>query len=76
MASTPSYVRALLTLLKLQRTRTLATVTDAPLDRKVEMTNWEKVSQATRGVTNGSSPPTPRTLADGLGRVTTLITSQ
>jgi hypothetical protein len=23
--------------------RTLATVSDAPLDKKVEMTNWEKV---------------------------------
>ena len=28
---------------QLARSRTMATVTDAPLDKKVEMTNWEKV---------------------------------
>lgn len=30
--------------LQLSRTRAYATVSDAPLDKKVEMTNWEKVS--------------------------------
>ena len=32
-----------LTIRKSVKVRTLATVTDAPLDKKVEMTNWEKV---------------------------------
>ena len=30
-------------LLQLSRSRTMATVTDDPLSRKVEMTNWEQV---------------------------------
>ena len=30
-------------LLQLSRPRTMATVTDDPLDKKVEMTNWEQV---------------------------------
>lgn len=29
---------------KIPHTRALATVRDAPLDKKVEMCNWEKVS--------------------------------
>lgn len=35
---------AYLSFRQLSRIRTFATVTDAPLDKKVEMTNWEKVS--------------------------------
>jgi len=31
-------------ILQLLGSRNLATVADAPLDKKVEMTNWEKVS--------------------------------
>ena len=37
------YVRADSTPTQLSRSRTLATVSDDPLDKKVEMTNWEKV---------------------------------
>jgi hypothetical protein len=37
---------------QLTRSRTFATVTDAPLDKKVEMTNWEKVC-----FYNGKHPP-------------------
>ena len=33
-----------LALIQLSRSRTLATVSDDPLDKKVEMTNWEKVN--------------------------------
>jgi hypothetical protein len=31
--------------LQVRPTRALATVSDAPLDKKVEMTNWEKVHE-------------------------------
>ena len=34
----------LILLLQLARPRAMATVTDDPLSRKVEMTNWEKVN--------------------------------
>ncbi|KAL9623837.1 MAG: hypothetical protein Q9160_001828 [Pyrenula sp. 1 TL-2023] len=43
--SQPDLRTNLLTMLQLPGTRTLATVTDSPLDKKVEMTNWEKVCQ-------------------------------
>jgi hypothetical protein len=40
------HVRSVLTtVLQVRPSRALATVSDSPLDKKVEMTNWEKVRQ-------------------------------
>jgi hypothetical protein len=47
---------------KIPHARALATVRDAPLSKKVEMCNWEKVSSSF-DCTTGFSPPVALVLA-------------